>query len=145
MGEVKKEIKLTNYGDIAKFRDDLIAKETIRSTSVEMVVDTGATMMIISEEVAKELGIKKQTQVYVKLADDSIHKHYKGYGILVEYDGRDCVCDCIILERGVTCLLGQIPLEEMDLVVDCNNKTLLPNPQNPAGIATVNLRHSVVY
>ena len=140
MGEVKTKIKLTNFGDVRVYERNLIKKEEIRKTEVEMLVDTGATMLTISEDVAQKIGIKKEKEIFVSLADESIHKHFKGRGILVEIGDRDCVTDCVILERGTKSLLGQIPLEEMDLVVDCRNNKLIPNPKSYKGKVTVNLK-----
>jgi len=105
-----------------------------------MLVDTGATMLTIGEDLAERLGIKKEKEVYVALADGSIQRRFKGRGVLVEIGDRDCVTDCIILERGVEPLLGQIPLEEMDLVVDCKNKQLTPNPNSFEGKVILSLK-----
>jgi len=46
----------------------------------------------------------------------------------------------VILERGIEPLLGQIPLEEMDLVVDCSNKRLIPNPSSPDGKVVITVK-----
>ena len=140
MGEVKTKIKLTNFVDLRNYENGLIPKNKVHFTEVEMLVDTGATMLTISEDVANKIGIKKEKEILVSLADESIHKHFKGRGILVEIGDRDCVTDCVILERGTQSLLGQIPLEEMDLVVDCRNNTLIPNPKSYKGRVTVNLK-----
>ncbi len=140
MGEVRVKIRLTNFVDVRNAENQLISLDQIRTLDVDMVVDTGATMMILSEEIAENLGIQKEKEVFVRLADDSLQRHYKGRGILVEFGERDCVTDCIILERGVEPLLGQIPLEEMDLVVDCKNHQLIPNPDSYEGRMIVNAR-----
>lgn len=140
MGSVKAKIKLTNFVDVKNVEAGLIAKEKLRTTEVEMLVDTGATMLTIGEDIAEKLGIKKEKEVYVTLADGSIQRRFKGLGVLVEIGDRDCVTDCVILERGVESLLGQIPLEEMDLVVDCKNKKLTPNPQSFEGKVVLSLK-----
>ncbi|MBC8385367.1 MAG: retroviral-like aspartic protease family protein [Candidatus Cloacimonetes bacterium] len=140
MGEVKAKIKLTNFGDIRVHERDLMKQSEIRKLNVEMLVDTGATMLTISEDIAEKLGIKKEKEILVSYADESIHKHYKGRGVLVEIGDRDCVTDCVILERGTQSLLGQIPLEEMDLVVDYKNHQLIPNPKSYKGKVVVNLK-----
>jgi clan AA aspartic protease len=140
MGKVKAKIKLTNFVDVKNVESGLIAKEKLRTTEAEMLVDTGATMLTIGEDIAEVLGIKKEKEVYVSLADGSIQRRFKGLGVLVEIGDRDCVTDCIILERGIEPLLGQIPLEEMDLVVDCKNKQLIPNPKSFEGKVVLSLK-----
>ena len=138
MGSVKAKIKLTNYGDLYAFKNSLIDEQKIRTDEITALVDTGATMLVIGEDVAERLGIEKE--VFIKYADDSMHRHYKGKGILIEIDDRDCVTDCVILERGIEPLLGQIPLEEMDLIVDCANKRLIPNPESPDGKVVISVK-----
>jgi clan AA aspartic protease len=140
MGRVKAKIKLTNFVDVKNVEAGLISKEKLRTTEVEMLVDTGATMLNIGEDIAEKLGIKKEKEIYVTLADGSIQRRFKGLGVLVEIGERDCVTDCVILERGVESLLGQIPLEEMDLVVDCKNKKLTPNPESFEGKVVLSLK-----
>lgn len=140
MGSVKAKIKLSNFVDVKNVEAGLISKKKLRSTEVEMLVDTGATMLTIGEDVAEKLGIKKEKEIYVTLADGSIQRRFKGLGLLVEIGDRDCVTDCVILERGVEPLLGQIPLEEMDLVVDCKNKQLTPNPESFEGKVVLSLK-----
>ncbi len=133
MGEVKTKIKLTNFGDMKMAERSFIPYDEIRSLELEMIVDTGATLIILGAETANQLGIEKASSITIQLADDSFQKHHKGHGLFVEFKGRNCLTDCIILEEGVTPLLGQIPLEEMDLVVDCKNQKLIPNPESRCG------------
>jgi clan AA aspartic protease len=140
MGKVKVKTKLTNFVDMKNCENGLIPKEKLRTTELEMLVDTRATMLSIGEDIAEKLGIKKEKEVYVTLADGSILRRFKGLGLLVEINNRDCVTDCIILERGVEPLLGQIPLEVMDLVVDCKNKQLSPNPKSYKGKVMISLK-----
>ena len=133
MGKVRTIIKLTNFVDKKNAENNLIPVQNVRTIEIEMLADTGATMLVIGEDIAKKLGIEKESEIWIKLADDSIQRHYKGKGILVEFGERDCVTDCVILEKGVEPILGQIPLEEMDLLVDCKNQKLIPNPESPDG------------
>ncbi len=101
MGEVKEKIKLTNFGDVRVYERNLIKRSEIRKLDVEMLIETGATMLTITEDFAEKLGIKKEKEILVPLADESIHKHFKGRGVLVEIGDRACVKDCVILERGL--------------------------------------------
>jgi predicted aspartyl protease len=140
MGQVKAKIKLTNFVDKKNAESGIIPQEKVRCVELDMLVDTGSTMTVIGEDIAEKLGIKKESEIQIRLADDSIQRHFKGRGILIEIGDRDCVTDCVILERGIEALLGQIPLEEMDLVVDCKNQKLIPNPDSFNGKVVVNVK-----
>ncbi len=140
MGKVKAKIRLTNFVEFKNVEAGLTPGKIPRAADVDILVDTGATMLTIGEDLAERLGIKKEKEVYVSLADGSIQRRFKGLGILVEVGDRECVTDCIILERGIEPILGQIPLEEMDLVVDCKNRELNPNPNSYQGKVVLNLK-----
>lgn len=131
MGEVKEYFQLTNFSDLCLAKGGHLPKDKIRSLQLEMIVNTGATMVVLSEDIARKLGLEKENEVYMRLADNSLRKCFKAKGLLVQFDGRESLTDCLIGEKGIESLLGQIPLEEMDLVVDCNNKRIIPNPDSP--------------
>ena len=130
MGKIKEKIKLTNFADLKMAERSFIPFEEVRSLELEMIVDTGSAMTVIGEDVAKQLGLKKTSPIIMQRSGDSAQKHFKDYGIFIEFEGRDCVTDCIILEKGVTPLLGQIPLIEMDFLIDLKNQKLIPNPES---------------
>lgn len=131
MGEVKQRFRLTNFRDICLANSGYLPPANVRARDVDLIVDTDATMVVLAEEVAEALGLEKETEVYMRLADNSLRQCFKAKGLLVQYDGRESLTDCLIGEKGIESLLGQIPLEEMDLVVDCNNKRVMPNPASP--------------
>lgn len=131
MGEVKERFRLTNFSDVCLVKGGYLPAAGVRSKDVDLIVDTGATMVVLAEEVAEALGLEKETEVYMRLADNSLRQCFKAKGLLVQYDGRESLTDCLIGEKGIESLLGQIPLEEMDLIVDCNNKRVMANPTSP--------------
>ncbi len=58
-----------------------------------MIVDTGATMVVLSEEIAQKLGLEKEDEVYMRLADNSLRKCFKSKGLLVQFDGRESLTE----------------------------------------------------
>ena len=48
--------------------------------------------------------------------------------VRVTIQDRDCTVDVIEVPDSVPALIGQIPLEMMDLVVDCHRRRLTGNP-----------------
>jgi hypothetical protein len=51
--------------------------------------------------------------------------------LVVEILGRDTVCEAFVLPAGTTALLGQIPLEALDLIVDPSSREVRVNPASP--------------
>jgi len=52
-------------------------------------------------------------------------------GIKLTILGRDMFTDALVAAAGTTPLIGQIPLEELDLLVDPKSRELRVNPSSP--------------
>ena len=98
---------------------------------VEALVDTGATFMCITEEMALQLGFDttEVRQQLVTFADGTQHWKPKVAPIEIAFGNRTYVTEAIVL--GNEALMGVLPLEAMDLLVDPANKRLIPNPEHP--------------
>lgn len=129
MGEVKIKINIINAGDEALYRRGSIAKSQIRSEEVIAVVDTGATTSVLTPEIANRLGleiIRQERAVYANSYGENVDI---AETVIFELNGRRCAEEPFIM--GDEILIGQIPLERMDLVVDCNRQQVIPNPKHP--------------
>jgi clan AA aspartic protease len=104
---------------------------THQSVEVNALVDTGATFMCVSEEVALQLGfdISEVAQQVVTLADGHQRKVPKIAPIEIAFGNRSYVTEAVVL--GNEPLLGVIPMEAMDLIVDPRQQVLIANPQHP--------------
>lgn len=82
------------------------------------MVDTGATFMCLTEEIALQLGfdITEVSRQTVTLADGHQLKVPKIAPIEIAFANRAYVTEAVVL--GNEPLIGVIPLEAMDLVVD---------------------------
>jgi len=98
---------------------------------VNTLIDTGATFMCVTEEIALQLGfdIDEASQQTVTLADGHQRKVPKIAPIEIEFENRSYVTEAVVL--GNEPLLGVIPLEAMDLAVDPRQQALIVNPQHP--------------
>ena len=101
-----------------------------QSVDVSALVDTGATFMCVSEEVALQLGfdISEVSQQVVTLADGHQRKVPKIAPIEIRFGNRSYVTEAVVL--GDESLLGVIPMEAMDLIVDPRQQILIANPQH---------------
>lgn len=119
MGKVIEKIKITNLFDSTK------------SMEVEAIVDTGATMLTLPEDMVNELGLNKVEEVKVKYANN--HIETKGiYGVVrLELKGRMGDFDVLAENVGSQPLIGQIELERLDLIIDPSTREVIPNPRSP--------------
>lgn len=131
MGKVMTRIKLTNEADIEAAGRGLIPADAVRSVEVEALVDTGATQLVIPEEVRAAIGLTTVGTRRVRYANGQIGTVPKTSGIRLEILGRDMVCDALVEASGTTALIGQIPLEGLDLVVDPKSREVRVNPASP--------------
>lgn len=102
-----------------------------QKVAVNALVDTGATFMCVTEEIAVQLGFdttEVSTQI-VTLADAKQRKVPKIAPIEIAFENRTYVTEAIVL--GDEPLLGVIPMEAMDLVVHPREQTLMVNPLHP--------------
>jgi clan AA aspartic protease len=98
---------------------------------VRALVDTGATFMCVTEEVALQLGfdITEVSQQVVTLADGHQRKVPKIAPIEIAFANRTYVTEAVVL--GNECLMGVLPLEAMDLQVDPRARRMIVNPRHP--------------
>lgn len=102
-----------------------------QNVQISALVDTGATFMCVTEEIALQLGfdISEVSQQMVTLADGHQRKVPKIAPVEIAFGNRSYVTEAVVL--GNEALLGVIPMEAMDLVVDPRQQILIVNPQHP--------------
>lgn len=105
------------------------ARADIEDIDAEALVDTGAMNLCIPEHVAVQLRLEKRYEREVILADGARKLVPYVSGVRVETQGRGCVTGALVFGNQV--LLGAIPMEDMDLVVQRTRRTAIPNPENP--------------
>ena len=126
MGKVIVRIKLTNYGDLF-LQSRKLKKSAPRSITVEALVETGATRLYLKPSVIKKLGLGKIDVVRSQTTNGEALR-FKYEPVQLELMGRRENFDVIEVPESVPNLLGQVPLEVLDLVVDSHAQKLIPNP-----------------
>ena len=119
MGKVVEEVKLTSLFEPEK------------SVEVDAIIDTGATMLVLPQDVIEELGLRKIGERRVRYANNQIQIKSVYRGVILELKGRDGIFDVLGEVEGSEPLVGQIVLEALDLIVDPITKTVIPNPRSP--------------
>ena len=118
MGIVYAPIILKNAGDITSVDRGIIAEREIRETAVTALVDTGAGTLVIDEETCGKLGLKIKglRGAYIAKGERAICKITEP--VEIHWKDRQSVCSAVVMQGLDQVLLGAIPLEEMDLVVN---------------------------
>ncbi|MBI5122191.1 MAG: clan AA aspartic protease [Rhodospirillales bacterium] len=106
-----------------------LARPELDEINVTALVDTGALHLCIPEHVATQLQLSHLQKREVQTADGKSHVvDYVG-PVRISLLGRECVTGALVL--GDKPLLGAIPMEDMDLLVDPARQKLTVNPANP--------------
>jgi clan AA aspartic protease len=131
MGKVMETIKLANDYDLVATASGSLDPRKIRSVEIEALVDTGATMLMLPADVVERLGLPTRGYRNVRHADARTEEVAWVGGVHIEIRGRNTIVSALVGPVGSTALIGQIPLEEMDFVVDPKSRELRPNPASP--------------
>ena len=131
MGEIVVSVQLENATDRGNANRGLHDESTVRRATVDGVVDTGAVMLVLPEDVVAGLGLETQREVVVAYANDYRERRPVAGPVRVQIGDRFMNADCIIGPPSSEPLIGQIVLEALDLVADCTNRTVGPRPESP--------------
>ncbi len=129
MGLVHAEITLINSGDIDAARRGFIKETDIRQITVKAWVDSGAYMMVISEEVKLQLGLEIVDRKIAEFANGDVEELPVCGPVDVRFANRSTSVRAMIAGNEV--LLGAIPMEDMDVLIDPRSQRLVVNPEHP--------------
>ncbi len=131
MGKVMNRITLTNATDFDNAERGTLGSESVRTLEVDALVDSGATMLGLPADVVARLGLPLREMRKVRLADGSVAEVACVGSLLFEVLGRRMTCGALVLPAGAMPLIGQLQLEELDLIVDAKNREVRVNPASP--------------
>ncbi|MBX3696174.1 MAG: clan AA aspartic protease [Steroidobacteraceae bacterium] len=96
---------------------------------VEALVDTGAVSVCLPPALVAALGLETLERREVTLADGGRHLVAYVGPLKVGFGNRGCYTGAYVLGERV--LIGAIPLEDMDLVIDPARRRVSVNPASP--------------
>jgi len=129
VGEVRTKALLINAVDEALARRGQITADQIRKYEADALVDTGAIRTVIPAHVVQRLGLEIRGQRVAEYADGRREAVGVTEPVIVDLDGRDTMEEALVL--GDEVLIGQTVLEKLDLIVNCYEQKLMPNPAHP--------------
>ena len=125
MGHVNTQITLKNVKDIFRAEEGIIQETEIRKATVDVMVDTGATMLVINEQLFEQLGLDVMGEREITLANDAKEMCKLTEPLEINWGNRSIAMPALVMEDASDFLLGVLPLEGMDLMVDTVNQRLI--------------------
>lgn len=129
MGAVRVKVKLTNAIDEAMVSRGVLAPHLLRECETQALVDTGALTLVIPQKIVEQLGLRIRSQQVARYANGFEERIDVTEAVLIECQGRQTAVEALVV--GDEVLIGQVVLELLDLLPDCKNQRLIPNPANP--------------
>src|SRR5438067_1967640 len=124
MGEVRTQTLLENGGDVELVRRGIIAPDRIRRVEFDALVDTGAVLILLPQDMVEALGLHTVDKMVVALANDQRVEMALAGPLRLTAVGRSMLTDCLVGPPRCETLLGQIVLERLDLIVDPTRRRL---------------------
>lgn len=114
------------YADLRLAND---ARDDLEEIDACAIVDTGALHLCIPEHIALQLQLRARSQREVQTADGKSHMVDYVSPVRISLLNRECVTGALVLGNQV--LLGAIPMEDMDLIVEPARMRVRVNPLSP--------------
>jgi len=131
VGRFSVELEVVNYADLIRAQDGTLPVDKVRRATIQGMVDSGATKLVLPEAVVKRLGLPLGDLVNVRYADGRKARRRGVKGVFVQLLGRDGLFTAISEPKRETALVGAIVLEDLDLLVDCVAQRVVP--RDPSG------------
>jgi clan AA aspartic protease len=105
------------------------ARPDLEEIEATALVDTGALHLCIPEHVALQLQLSDKAPREVQTADGKSHLVRYVSPVKISMLGRECVTGALVFGNQV--LLGAIPMEDLDVVVEPSRQRVTVNPLSP--------------
>ncbi len=128
MERIVTEALIENAEDLWAANRGLLLAELVRRVVVtDALVGTGATLLSLPTRMIHELGLSrtatKRVTSSIGLGEASMYE-----AVRLTIQGRTCTMDVMEVPDSVPVLIGQLPLEHLDFVIDSRNLVLIGNP-----------------
>src|SRR3954452_12262703 len=128
MGRVFTEATIENLRDLWEGESGGVRDEQVRRLTLsDALVGNGATLLSLPTKMSHQLGLKKTASKRVTSSTGGGKADiYSAVRLTIQ--GRSCTMDVMEVPDDVPALIGQLPLEHLDFVVDLRSRTLIGNP-----------------
>ncbi|MDR3109368.1 MAG: hypothetical protein LBU65_06740 [Planctomycetaceae bacterium] len=105
--------------------------DSVRKMDVSALVDSGATTLVINSEIKTQLDLTLLETKEIRLADDSLESYEFVGPVEVHFKNRRSLCQAVVMPNATDVLLGAIPMEDMDVIIDMKSQQLIIPPERP--------------
>ena len=130
MGSIYANIMLRNANEMGLVNKNLLKESEVKSVTVNALCDSGAFMLALPEHVVAQLDLSTVEVREFKMADGSSVKLPIVGPVWIKFKNRQTVCLAVATKDNEV-LLGAIPMEDMDVVLDLKNQVMDINPDSP--------------
>lgn len=128
VGKVLVRAEIENLEDLYQMKLGQLASDRVRRVAVDdAIVDTGATMLSLPKRLIDDLGLERvrtrRARTAMGVSDFGVYS-----AVRLAVQGRECILEVAELPDECPVLIGQLPLEHMDWVVDPIGQRLIGNP-----------------
>jgi clan AA aspartic protease len=131
VGLVYAEVEVINGDDLSMVRRHVIDQDEVKRMYVTMLVDTGSYMLAINESIQEQLQLPVLETRKAQLTNGSIEEYDVVDSVELRFKNRQTTCRAMVLPGVNECLLGAIPLEDMDVLIHPQRQELIVNPEHP--------------
>jgi len=125
MGEVRAKVKFINIFD------EYLKKDKIKQFELDCLIDSGAVITLLPKEVVDLLELPDSGSVIVTFAEERKEQLKKVGPVKIQISDRSGNFDCVVGPPNCEPLIGQIVLEELDLIIDAKEQKLIVRPESP--------------
>jgi predicted aspartyl protease len=128
MGRVTVRALIETIYDLRDVDRGMISPDRVRRLEVEdALIDRGATTLSMPKPLIEQLGLTPFRQRPIRTsAGLQVVQVYGAVRLTIQ--GRDCLVDVVETPEDCPVLVGQVPLELLDFVVDPKMQRLIGNP-----------------
>ena len=143
MGAVYAQFELINSDDLALVRNGFLESKDVHRIAASILVDSGAYMMAITEDMKNNLALSKLGEQEVILADGTRKTLEVAGPVDIRFENRETTQRVLVLDNAAEPLIGVIPIEDLDVIIDPRKEQLVVNPESP-GIARKSLKSTLL-
>jgi len=130
VGRVAVPARIENLEDLYQAEKGALPADGIRLVDVtDALVDTGATLFSVPRRLVRQLGLRRTRSRTARTSAETVQ-----FGIYdavrLTIQGRQCIIEVAEVPDECPVLIGQVPLELLDFVVDPVGQKLIGNPDH---------------